>query len=189
MMWMKKFFFLMISLLQVLMITSCQSEKKQPKKKINGSTTYHLIVEKWNNQLYKPNAVANKITRDWDDYNLLWFEFSQKPQPSLGGIRQKATALSKKTQKLLTSLPKECNNQETRSRIMVVLTKANMLESRVYADYLNTDKIITYQSELIEAFDLFHKQLERTLAKGQINFEAGELEMRSQLSKDSLSVK
>lgn len=185
-MWMKKFFFLMISLVQVLTITSCQPEKSQPKKKINGSTTYNLIVEKWNNQLYKPNASVHKITRGWDDYNLFWFEFSQKPQPSLGGIRQKATALSKKIEKLQNSLPTAYNNQETRSRIMVMHTKASMLESRVYADYLNADIITAYQLELVEAFDLFQKQLERTSAKSQINFEAGELEMRSQLSKDSL---
>ena len=37
-------------------------EKKQPKKQINSSTTYNLIVEKWNNQLYKPNVVLNRIS-------------------------------------------------------------------------------------------------------------------------------
>jgi len=183
---MKKFRLFMILLVPVLVITSCQPEKSQPKKKNNGSTTYNLIVEKWNNQLYKPNASVHKITRDWDDYNLFWFEFSQKPQPSLGGIRQKATALSKKIEKLQSSLPTAYNHQEIRSRIMVMQTKASMLESRVYADYLNADIITTYQLELVEAFDLFQKQLERTSAKSQINFEAGELEMRSQLSKDSL---
>lgn len=185
---MKNWALLIFSLVLLLAITSCQTEKKEPKKKINGSGTYQKIVENWNSELYKPNNLVNKVTRNWDDYNLLWFELSQKPQPSLGGIRQKTTAIAKKTEKLLVSLPDSYNHQEIRSRITVMLTKANMLESRVYADYLHTDKISTYQSELIEAFNLLQKQLERTAAKGQINFEAGELEMRSQLSKDSVSV-
>ena len=179
----------MISLTILTSNTSCQIENKEPKKKISGSNSYQIIVEKWNSQLYKPNTAVNRITRDWDDYNLLWFELSHHPQPSLGGIRQKTTAIVKKTEKLLTTLPKGYNNQEIRSRIAVVFTKAQMLESRAYADYLNTDKIVTYQLELVEAFNQFQKQLERTSAKSQINFEEGELEMRSQLSKDSLSVK
>ncbi len=50
-------------------------------------------------------------------------------------------------------------------------------------------KIALYTQEIEVAFGLFQKQMERQMAKSQIQFEEGELAMRQQIKTDTLSKK
>lgn len=174
-------------LMMIALFTACKEEVKQKKIIHNTDSSYIKIVEKWVINTQKINGLARTYTQNWNEYGLLQNELSQKPLPTLGSIKQKGTSIAQKTEKLLTTIPAFFNNQDTRSRILVLLSKTKMLETQVKVDYLNPKKIALYTQEIEVAFGLFQKQMERQIAKSQIQFEEGELEMRQQIKTDTLS--
>jgi hypothetical protein len=183
----RRIFFLF--LMMIALFTACKEEVKQKKIIHNTDSSYIKIVEKWVINTQKINGLARTYTQNWNEYGLLQNELSQKPLPTLGAIKQKGTSIAQKTEKLLTTIPAFFNNQDTRSRILVLLSKTKMLETQVKVDYLNPKKIALYTQEIEVAFGLLQKQMERQMAKSQIQFEEGELEMRQQIKTDTLSKK
>lgn len=175
------------SLIAFISITFISCQKQNEKKTVKVINAYGEISENWVLNTKNENNSIKSIITNWDDYNLLKDEMSQKPQSTLGSIRQKAASLSKKSEKLLSSLPSVFNNQDVRSRIMVLISNAKMLENRVNSDFLNQKAIKTYNIEIINSFEMLQSQMERVHQRAQIQMESGEMEMRQKMLLDSIN--
>ncbi len=161
---------------------SCQKKETNTtvSKEVQESV-YKKITDNWFVTTYRIESASQKQLQNWNDFKLLQIELSNKPQPTLGAIRQKTALLIQVCTKSLLSVPTSTNNNELESRLLVVLSKLKMLDNLVNQDLLYLEKIKKYNEEVVVDFELLQKQIERNYARQQIQLEEGELELRDSI--------
>lgn len=162
-------------------LVSCKKDKEVVTVTSQKEVLYTEISEKWIVNTQEVNTQTVSFVKDWDAYISLKKELEQKPKASLGAIKQKTTIICKKIENLNGSVPAIFDNPEAKSRMSVLLSKARMLETQVYLDYLKPKQIILKTQELKTDFNALQNQLDRIVTKSNIQFEEGELQMRQEL--------
>ena len=164
----------MYKLLVVLLLVfaSCKEgeNKNDALSKDIQELLYLDIVSQWDVVKFDNKTQQSQID-SWNEFRILKSELAQKPQATLGALRQKSELLSQQTVNVLGTMPIGLNTNEAISRIKVLLSKIKMLETQVHQDYLNIDAIIKYNTEVIQDFDLLEKQLIRIIVRSQLKLE------------------
>ncbi|MCB9426686.1 MAG: hypothetical protein H6584_06620 [Flavobacteriales bacterium] len=157
-------------LLCVVLVSCYNQAKKQDESQ---QSIYPVIVEKWGVVTEKLDPNAQHEIENWTELKLLQLELTEKPQATLGSIRQKTEILSQKTSKVSETIPETLTSNELISRLKMLYSNIKMLDTQADQDYLNEQLLKEYSEKVVQSFNQFQKQLERQVLKKDIKFEQG----------------
>lgn len=154
-----------------IVLVSCNNQAK--KQDESQQSIYPIIVEKWGVVTEKLNPTVQHEIENWTELKLLQLELTEKPQATLGSIRQKTEILSQKTSKVSETIPETLTSNELISRLKMLYSNIKMLDTQADQDYLNEQLLKEYSEKVVQSFNQFQKQLERQVLKKDIKFEQG----------------
>lgn len=154
-----------------IVLVSCNNQAK--KQDESQQTIYPVIVERWGVVAEKMNPNVQHEIENWTELKLLQLELSDKPQATLGSIRQKTELLSQKASKVSQTIPETLTSNELISRLKMLYSNIKMLDTQADQDYLNEQLLKEYSEKVVQSFNQFQKQIERQILKKDIKFEQG----------------
>ncbi len=161
---------------------SCQQDNEkrliqQQKELAKNDAVFKKISSAWNFRTMNLQASSQELVKDWAQWRLFLTELQQKPTSSIGAFQKKSKALSKKTEEVLQSIPRQLFSPEFKSRFTVMLTKFHSLEMYLNLDAIPDQKIISLITDINLQLSAIELQMNELVRKNQIPTEQGEADM------------
>jgi hypothetical protein len=169
---------ILISLLSVLVLASCQDDAKRMAEIERGrkhkEAVFSQIDRAWIFNARPINPTAAALESNWTAWRVFLNEFSQKPKSTIGAFRSKARTLSARADQLNDNIPGQFNRPEIRSRIAVLQTKVNALDLFLNLDAIPADKAVAAIADINAEMTALQLQLDEIVRRSQIPKEEGE---------------
>lgn len=170
----------------MILFTACKEDDKkrmaENKKDAHKKELIFLNIEKgWVFYDEPINETAEASVKTWNEFRLFLAELSKKPKNTIGAFQQKATAIANAANNLNNNIPLLYDKPQIKSRIAVVITKANMMSLYIHLDKIQDDKVVLLISEINKELASLEREMDIITEKNKIPLEEGEIELKQML--------
>ena len=170
----------------MLAFTACKEDntkrtaenKKEAKKK---ALIFSNIEKGWVFYDTPINEAAEESIKTWNEFRLFLAQLSKRPKNTIGAFQQKATAIANDANNLNNNIPLVYDKPQIKSRIAVVITKANMMSLYIHLDQIPDDKVVLLISEINRELASLQREMDKITEKNKIPTEEGETELKQML--------
>ena len=170
----------------MLAFTACKEDntkrtaenKKEAKKK---ALIFSNIEKGWVFYDTPINEAAEESIKTWNEFRLFLAQLSKRPKNTIGAFQQKATAIANDANNLNNNIPLVYDKPQIKSRIAVVITKANMMSLYIHLDQIPDDKVVLLISEINRELASLQREMDKITEKNKIPTEEGEAELKLML--------
>ncbi len=170
----------------VLFFGSCKEDhtqriadtKKEAKKK---QIIFKNIEQGWVFYDTPINEAAEECVKTWNEFRLFLALLSKKPKNTIGAFQQKAKQIAEASNNLNNNIPILYDKPQIKSRIAVVITKANMMNLYIQLQQIPDDKVVLLIREMNKELASLEREMDIITEKSKIPTEEGEAELKQML--------
>lgn len=169
----------------VFVFFACKQDVNQQQLMIEmeqkNALTFQQVNKAWTLAIPSASPNVQMELNKWKEWQSFEQELKQKPKATISAFKLKVQNLAKKSDSLHLSVPPLFNVPQVRSRLVVMQTKIEALDTYFSLDVLPKEKVQTLILAINKEINAFYAQCEEVVIKNNIPLEIGEKEMISAL--------